>query len=516
MGRISMKLEWIFPSRTETLEEDYGEFYKYREEVLNFFDKKNEGHARDFPTLYCGDLFKELVSKGLLVKEGRKDNYYVQRQLWDGLKKTYEKDKIPKSSVLINNIETKCKASNIDFDADKIKNNKKVLIEYLENIIGIYSSIYSLRKRYDELYFQRKTLLLESVKESIEVDNILSKDVADLEKQIKQIVNRINDTPTMEQDIIVPIPSKPQKPVFSLEQPIEPLYKTPGFLNKKKIMTENEALRNSYNEELSAFYEQKEIFERQLDEYKNKLKLYKVELEQCKAEEERLNNKAYNKKLKEYENNKSAWLLQKEQLEKELKALKANNCKKREQLLGQKEASSLIKKIEYEISYIFLLLEKLIETKNQLFGYNVVYEKYRDYIVITMLCDYLKAGRCDGLEGPNGAYNIYEQESRADIIINRLDTVIESLEEIKEIQYLIYTELQGINMSLGAIKDQLLVNNLLNATQIAQLDEIAFNTNATAHNTAVTAYNTAVTAYYSEKNAQLTTALLFTNMLSGL
>ena len=128
-------------------------------------------------------------------------------------------------------------------------------------------------------------------------------------------------------------------------------------------------------------------------------------------------------------------------------------------------------------------------------------------MIIATLCDYLKAGRCDGLEGPNGAYNLYEEESRADIIINKLDTVITSLEEIKKNQYLIYSEIQKVNESLSAIEGQLFVNNLLNTIQISQLNEIAFNTG-------LTAYNTAVTAYYSQKNAQLTEAMLFTNMLS--
>ena len=81
------------------------------------------------------------------------------------------------------------------------------------------------------------------------------------------------------------------------------------------------------------------------------------------------------------------------------------------------------------------------------------------------------------------------------------------MQKIKQNQYLIYSEIQKVNESLSAIEGQLFVNNLLNTIQISQLNEIAFNTG-------LTAYNTAVTAYYSQKNAQLTEAMLFTNMLS--
>ena len=106
------------------------------------------------------------------------------------------------------------------------------------------------------------------------------------------------------------------------------------------------------------------------------------------------------------------------------------------------------------------------------------------------------------MEGSNGAYNIYEQETRTDIIIGKLDTIIEKLDEIKTSQYFIYNEIKEAKNSLEAINDQLLINNNLNTVQVEQL-------NSVINNTKDIAYNTKVTAFYSKKNARLTSALCF-------
>ena len=515
-NRATVQWRWIFPEETE-----YGNSAFAGEVILDYFERNDEGYIVDickFSEYDFGDLvttqkltptMKFLESKGILSVELIKKRalYRINRDVWNKIKEVFENDKYATSSAIISRAKNKYPLSNIDFDVDKIKNDKKLLIQYLEKIIGIKSSIYSLQKRYDELYFQRKGHLFPRIHEIDEVDGILSGKVADLQTQLEQIEGKIRNTPSMKHDITLPTPQKPTKPMFTLEKPIEPSYEKPGLFNKKRVLAENEALKLSYEKEMSTFCEQQELFERQLDEYKNKMKLYEEELEQCRAKEERLNREAYENELKIYETNKESWLMQKGQLEKQIDDANAKCQEEKEKLLSEKVSVSFIKKAEYEMLYISSLIEKLIEVETQLWNYGVIYEKYRDHVIIATLCDYLKAGRCDGLEGPNGAYNLYEQESRADIIINKLDTVITSLEEIKKNQYLIYSEIQKVNESLSAIEGQLFVNNLLNTIQISQLNEIAFNTG-------LTAYNTAVTAYYSQKNAQLTEAMLFTNMLS--
>ena len=57
---------------------------------------------------------------------------------------------------------------------------------------------------------------------------------------------------------------------------------------------------------------------------------------------------------------------------------------------------------------------------------------YRSFIILSKFYEYFLSGRCLELEGPFGAYNLYEQESRADIVIGKLDVIINSLEDVKE------------------------------------------------------------------------------------
>ena len=135
-----------------------------------------------------------------------------------------------------------------------------------------------------------------------------------------------------------------------------------------------------------------------------------------------------------------------------------------------------------------------------MYSYGIIYGKYRNFVAITSFYDYLMSSRCSTLEGSDGAYNLFEQETRSNLIVERLDKIITSLDEIKSMQYCIYNQMTNINKSLDLINDQLLVNNLLETVQISQLNDIINNTESIA-------YNTSVTAYYSKKIANYTKAL---------
>lgn len=52
-----------------------------------------------------------------------------------------------------------------------------------------------------------------------------------------------------------------------------------------------------------------------------------------------------------------------------------------------------------------------------------------------------------------GAYNLYEQETRMDIVIMQLDDIYEELEEIKENQYMLYDAICQTNYMLSQIAD---------------------------------------------------------------
>ena len=88
-----------------------------------------------------------------------------------------------------------------------------------------------------------------------------------------------------------------------------------------------------------------------------------------------------------------------------------------------------------------------------LYSQNIVYSKYRNLIAIATIYEYFESGRCCELEGSNGAYNLYENELRANIIIGSLSQIISDIQQIKNGQYALYQELSRSNKLLESIAD---------------------------------------------------------------
>ena len=103
------------------------------------------------------------------------------------------------------------------------------------------------------------------------------------------------------------------------------------------------------------------------------------------------------------------------------------------------------------LKYIQERLEESKKLIDEFFSVDVIYPKYRSLPALTSIYEYLSSGRCDELTGPNGAYNIYEAETRQNIIITQLDTIISDLDQIKQNQYILYQELQKIQNNLSKI-----------------------------------------------------------------
>ena len=96
-------------------------------------------------------------------------------------------------------------------------------------------------------------------------------------------------------------------------------------------------------------------------------------------------------------------------------------------------------------------LSTLENALEQLYAENVIFPKYRNLVAITAINEYLLSGRCDKLEGPDGAYNLYEMELRQNIIIAQLSSIIDNLEQIRSNQYSLYEELQKSNFTINEI-----------------------------------------------------------------
>jgi hypothetical protein len=102
--------------------------------------------------------------------------------------------------------------------------------------------------------------------------------------------------------------------------------------------------------------------------------------------------------------------------------------------------------------------EALSALKNALedhYAKNVLFPKYRSFVAVSAINEYLQSGRCDKLEGADGAYNLYEMELRQNIVIGHLSTIIDNLEQIRDNQYSLYQELLRANQTIDDITFEL-------------------------------------------------------------
>lgn len=167
-----------------------------------------------------------------------------------------------------------------------------------------------------------------------------------------------------------------------------------------------------------------------------------------------------------------------------------------------------IAKINYHIQYeanrkAALLSTKISEAKkcyletNQLlqsyYSLDVIYPKYRSFVPITMFFEYLSSGRCAQLEGHEGAYNIYEQELRMNLILNKLDDIIVRLDRIQENQYMLANAIKQSNETAQRIYNAV-------ATCADQLHDISANTEATMYFSQVSALNTTYIAWLKKNS----------------
>lgn len=521
-----------FEEQTEPIGEF--EFYKKNFDMFPF-----EQNGKVFSRIITEDEKKNallnLINKDILKREKKDDGYVLSlnndyenkikniikkydsyKYAIDEIVKYQEKYKITSSQDFINEIEKEEQIDDMDYNSSKIANNAKVLLNYMEKVNLLYSDIYSMGKRLDLLNCRLKEIIIpgysgeqetsnfSSINEKqwiiIDIANAYKKyaaEVDNLSSQLESSENKINELKN--KNIDVDLPPKPQKPEFNFQIPEQPEYVKPNLFNKKKVEKQNTELKVKYDHDLNEYEKQKKLYEDKLNKYNEEMNEYKILIDKIKKE-------AYDTQNKKIEEDNADTI-------KEINDLKEQITKKENSkniiindYVSKTDNYIQLKKIEYEIDYVERIIKNDFKILNQLLSYNIIYGKYRNMIAISSFIDYLKSGRCNTLDGPNGAYNLYEQESRADIIINKMDAIIDSLDNIKENQYYLYEQLTAINRSLDTIQDDLLVSNKLNAIQTLQLDSINNYTKETA-------YNTKVSAYYSKKISDYSEAQLFLKIL---
>lgn len=404
-------------------------------------------------------------------KRGLKYQDYVDEVTTEGNNKIflYPHIKSAESYIESCNISTSIKSTQTDKTTGFLK-------EYLLNLINLEANILCLSKRLKELYvlrgetdrdivFEQNFPLFELVKKVQQKTNALS--IA--QQELKALENMCVSYKTEK------LPEKPSEPVML----------TPNFFNKKKIAIINDRALSDYNKAL-------EKYNIAVEESKRM-----TEINKANAENEKANKiDKCNKEIDKY----TAELLSEEET---LKTSRANTSNTPTKAVGTKHI------LDAEISTVEATLANIFKCRNELYSYNIIFDKYRNIVALSTFYEYFMAGRCETLEGVNGAYNIYENEVRLDTIVTKLEEISTKLDEIKENQYMIYNKLVSIESSLESLNSSL-------KQAISSLNSIKTNTtnmnkflDNISKNTAVIAHNSAVSAYYSKVNAELTNALGF-------
>lgn len=171
------------------------------------------------------------------------------------------------------------------------------------------------------------------------------------------------------------------------------------------------------------------------------------------------------------------------------------NCKKEKETYSknlsiyQRQMDDWKRQTAQARSTMDVALEKSQRILSQFYDEDLIYPKYRNLPALTSIYEYLVTGRCDELAGPHGAYNMYEDEVRKDMVISQLNTVIENLESIKQNQYMLYKQVNEITTQAYMINRE--IRNIRSYTQ-AITELTALNT----YYTGLAARNSQITAAY--------------------
>ena len=359
-----------------------------------------------------------------------------------------------------------------DCDVEAVKTDLQSLKKYILHLIQMENNIFSLEQRLSELYYQRKgnarAVIFSQKEPALKIRTETKELQIAYENARAAVINAENCTPVV----------SVQYPV----RPVEPILGRPGLFNKKKVLEENEALTAKYQVEMEA---------------------YRKKVQRCDAEKERLTAEkriiVLTAAQKKADAAKAALDEAERSMADKMKALEARP-------VPEKAVKEIL---DREIAETEKLLKKTFAARNELYAYDIVFGKYRDVVALSSFYEYLMSGRCASLEGADGAYNIYENEIRFDRVISQLDTVIASLEDIKQNQYMIYQELRKINASLSRLNSTM--DTVLTSIQGIEANTASMNEymEHISQNSDVIVHNTAVTAYYSKVNAELTNALGF-------
>jgi len=355
-------------------------------------------------------------------------------------------------------------------DITEIKEDSAALKKYILHLVQLENNIFSLEQQLASLYHRRlsnaRAVVFCQRKPAFEAKMEIEK----LRIAYRKALEAVSVAEAYQPEISVEYPDEPVAPVLG----------KPSLFKKKKVLEENDALTAKYRADLAE---------------------YEKEVRRCDEEKARLITEECAAVIGDAQGKADAARIELDNAERDLD----------DRLKAQENRPAPVKAIknvlDKEIAEAEELLKKTFAARNALYSYDIIFGKYRNAVALSSFYEYLISGRCSSLEGSDGAYNIFENEIRMNRVISQLDTVISSLEDIKQNQFMMYEELRSINESLDSLNytmDQALTSIRGIEANTIQMNEYMEHI---SQNSDVIAHNTAVSAYYSKINAPLTNAL---------
>ena len=475
---------------------------------------------------------------------------------------------------------------------DTVIYSPKVIKDYLYHCIVVERDIISLRERLIDLKEQKDkctdtvAIHKKNIKEKMrsQIDRAARREKTALEKWDLEERSSWPSPPIFKCEQPSPSftlpgdePTRPNvnKPVCP-EAPIAPTFEVPGLFNKKKVAKANEAKQTEYERQCYRYNLAYTSFLNEMGKYDSALQKYKEDMEEYrkrvelytlkKAEYEEqlahyLHDKANYEKLyaeweSDYHNRDTELSIIVDKKNAEIKSRAAELKKQVTQFKPHPQEEGALSVIRKDIRETEKQLNSFLSARAKLYSAGILYKKYRDFVAISSFFEYFESGRCDALDGPFGAYNLYESEIRANRVISTLSTILESLKQVQMNQYMVFSQLTSAGSELTTLNRSMekMIGSLqaidakaekgnqlmemLNTTEIVvaleeaaentseiaantksisrntdhmvdSVDHISRNTDAILTNSFAIAYNTQANAYYSKRNAELTDALGF-------
>lgn len=143
----------------------------------------------------------------------------------------------------------------------------------------------------------------------------------------------------------------------------------------------------------------------------------------------------------------------------------------KQQYLDQAKQDQLILvQIQREKPMLNTVYNQCTTSLKKLYSMNIIHPDYQDFVACGMILQYLGTGRTHSLEqcgGDPGAYNLYEQDVKFNVIKKQLD-------QIQKNQQVIYGALVQINQNVQELSSS--INRIENYAR------------QTAHNTKISAW----------------------------